>query len=632
MQKGTYLQTISSLLSKSPDDAVEKPGPGGQSDTTANRERTGKIVITSCLALSAVIFSGDIILPLGVAAGVPYVAVVLLAMWGTSERFIYITAALTSVLTVAGFFLSPVGGILWVVLFNRALALFAIWVTAILGSMLMRALNEAKKEKKKAETYLEVAGTILMTVGADQKIKMINKMGCTVLGLSENEIVGKNWFDSFIPERTRKEERYCFHELIKGGRKPEMVNNPPIASPVVTANHSEKLIAWRCTPMRGGDGSVTEILCSGEDITEQKQVENELRRTRKRAVESTKLRDRFLSLVSHDLRNPLSLLLTFLRSLRQNEKLGLDEKERKLLETSIHSAESMADMISELLEMTRLKNGIMQPEKKFINLRLLVLNQIFILAHLAEKKGISLINNIPKKSRIYADPRLCAAVVQNLVANSIKFSTKGDTIAVFVPESQPSTIAIFDTGMGIEPQRFSTIFKYEVQTSTQGSGGERGTGLGLPLCREIMEAHGGKLHVMSAPHEGCTFMAAFPDEKPRVLVVEEDVPVSNEIKQLLVNDGADVECVINGKSARDAISKSPPHLILMDSAASRINGTDLLHYLKNDKKLHQIPIIMTGASADDEHLKQAMRYDDVECLEKALVSEKLMPLVKRAIG
>ena len=627
------MQALNSLRKPS-GETGEKPGPGVHIHTgaDANREKTGKMVIISCLTLSAVILIGDIMLPLGVAAGVPYVAVVLLAMWGTSERFIYITAALASVLTAAGYLLSPEGGVAWVVLANRALALFAIWVTAILGSMLMRALNEAKQEKKKAETYLEVAGTILMTLGTDQKVRMINKMGCTVLGIGENEIVGKNWFDSFIPERTRKEEKYCFEKLIKGGSKPEMGGNPPIVSPVVTADNLEKLIAWRCTQIQGEDGSVSEILCSGEDITERKQTENDLRRTKKRAEESTKLRDRFLSLVSHDLRNPLSLLLTFLRSMRQKEQLGLDEKERKLLETSIHSAESMADMISELLEMTRLKNGIMKPEKKFINLRLLVLNQIFILAHLAEKKGILLVNNIPKKNRLYADPRLCAAVVQNLVANSIKFSIKGDTIAVFIPDGQPSTIAIFDTGMGIEPERFSTIFKYEVQTSTEGSGGERGTGLGLPLCREIMEAHGGKLHVMSAPNEGCTFLAVFPDVKPRVLVVGGDDGANNGIRKMLVNEGAAVESVTNGKRAIDAITKSLPDLILMDSAASRINGTDLLHYLKNDSKLHKVPIIMTAASADNEQLKQAMRYDAVEFLDTALVSEKLMPLVKRHIG
>ena len=605
--------------------------PAGE-ESSASKNQTGKFVTASCLALSCVIFIGDIMLPLGVAGGVPYVAVVLLAVWAASQRFVYIIAGLASVLTVAGYLLSPEGGVLWVVLLNRALALFAIWVTAILGGRLMLALNEAKREKKKARNYLEVAGTILMTIGADQKIRMINKTGCAVLGLDENEIVGKDWFDSFIPEKTRKEERRSFQKLINEKPKPEIDGRPPIESPVVTANNSERLIAWRCTPICGDDGSINEVLYSGEDITERKQAEDELRLTKKRSEEATKLRDRFLSLVSHDLRNPLSLVLTFLRSMRQNEKLGMDEKERRLLQTSIHSAESMGDMISELLEMTRLKNGIMQPEKKFINVRQMVLNQLFVLAHLAEKKGITLVNNIPKNSRIYADPKLFAAVIQNLVANSIKFSVRGDTVAVFAPEDQPSTIAIFDTGMGIEPERFSTIFLYEVQTSTQGSSGERGTGLGLPLCREIMEAHDGELRVMSAPHEGCTFMAIFPDKKPRVLLVGGDESINDKIKKLLVNNGADVESAINGKMACDVISKSPPHLILMDSAASRINGTDLLHYLKNDQELHRIPIIMTTASANDEHVKRAMRYDAVECLEKNLVAEKLMPLVRHHIG
>jgi len=164
-------------------EAGEKPPPKGHNHTDASRERTEKIIIASCLALSGVIFIGDIMFPLGVAGGVPYVAVVLIAMWAPSQRFIYVTAGLGSILTVAGYLLSPEGGLLWMVLANRLLSLFAIWVTAILGSRLMLALNEAKKEKEKARNYLDVAGTILMTIGADQKISMINKMVCDVLGL-----------------------------------------------------------------------------------------------------------------------------------------------------------------------------------------------------------------------------------------------------------------------------------------------------------------------------------------------------------------------------------------------------------------------------------------------------------------
>ncbi|MFQ5431018.1 MAG: ATP-binding protein [Nitrospinota bacterium] len=614
------------------DEAGEKQAASEHRYTDTSRNKAEKVVIASCLSLSGIIFIGDLMIPLGVAGGVPYVAVVLLAMWAPSRRLIYLTAGLCSLLTAAGYFLSPAGGVMWVVLANRALALFAIWATAILGSRLMLALNEAKRAKEKARNYLEVAGTILMTVGADQKIRMINKMGSAVLGLDEDEIVGKNWFENFIPERTRKDEMCGFKEMITGGRKPVSAGNPPITSPVITADGGERLIAWHFTPLRGDDGGIAEVLCSGEDVTERKMVENDLRRTKKRAEESAKLRDRFLSLVSHDLRNPLSLLLIFLRSMRQNDKLELEKKDRKLLETSIHSAETMAEMISELLEMTRLKNGIMKPEKKFLNVRHLVLNQIHLLAHLAKKKGIRLVNNIPKNSRIYADPTLSDAVVQNLAANSIKFSERGDTVAVFMPDDRPSTIAVFDTGMGIEPERFNNIFNYEIQTSTKGSSGERGTGLGLPICREIMEAHGGELLVMSSPREGCTFMAVFPDVKPRVLLVGGDGSVSSEIENLLVNDGATVESVDNGKNAMEVISESPPNLILVDSAASRINGIDLLNELKNDENLRRIPVIVTAESDNEEQARQEMRYEAVEYLEKALVSKELMPLVKRHIG
>jgi len=188
-------------LSRPTGETREKPSAYEHGGTAASGDRTGTIAIASCLVLSGVIFIGDIMLPLGVAGGVPYVAVVLLAMWAPSPGFVYLTAVLGSLLTVAGYFVSPEGGILWVVLLNRSLALFAIWVTAILGSRLTLALKAAREEKNKTRKYLEAAGTVLMTLGADQKIKMINKMGCALLGYDEDEITGKNWFDNFIPER-----------------------------------------------------------------------------------------------------------------------------------------------------------------------------------------------------------------------------------------------------------------------------------------------------------------------------------------------------------------------------------------------------------------------------------------------
>ncbi len=145
-----------------------------------------------------------------------------------------------------------------------------------------------KEERDRVQSYLDIAGVIFLVVGSDQKVILINRKGCEVLGYEEKEIIGKNWFDHFFPERIRGEVKGIFLKIIADGTGHfEYVENP-----VLTKGGEERIIAWHNTVLRDESGKIIGSLSSGEDITERKRVEEEKERLikeLKEAIENVKI-------------------------------------------------------------------------------------------------------------------------------------------------------------------------------------------------------------------------------------------------------------------------------------------------------------------------------------------------------
>jgi PAS domain S-box-containing protein len=144
--------------------------------------------------------------------------------------------------------------------------------------LLFRNLKQSemtvREEKNRIQSYLDIAGVILVVIGADQKVNLINKKGCEILGHNENEMIGKNWFDTFIPKVIREEARASFSTLMKGETNPVEY----LEIPVLTKTGEERIIAWHNAVLRDEKGNVVNTLSSGEDVTERKQMEKELTR------------------------------------------------------------------------------------------------------------------------------------------------------------------------------------------------------------------------------------------------------------------------------------------------------------------------------------------------------------------
>ena len=135
---------------------------------------------------------------------------------------------------------------------------------------------EIQKEKDKLQKYLEIAGVILVVINSNQKVSLINKKGCEILGYEQKEIIGKNWFDTFLPVRNKNAVKGIFNKLMEGKIEPVEY----VEGIVLTKSGEERTISWHNTIIKDKEGNVISALSSGEDITEKKKAEAELEKYR----------------------------------------------------------------------------------------------------------------------------------------------------------------------------------------------------------------------------------------------------------------------------------------------------------------------------------------------------------------
>ncbi len=368
------------------------------------------------------------------------------------------------------------------------------------------------------------------------------------------------------------------------------------------------------------------------DITERKIAEIELVKAKEAAEEATKLKDKFVSLVSHDLRGPLGTMMGLINFALNDKKEPQGEESKRILKSAVSSGNKMLTMIKDLLSISRLKTGKLVPNPEFLDARIIVEYVLANVGHQAKSKGITLTNEIVKNSRIYADRSLLTEVIQNLVSNAIKFCGKGDAVKLFIPAGKQTTIAVADSGSGISPDDIENIFSYEEKTSTAGTAGETGTGLGLPLSKDIMEAHGGTLTVASELAGGTTFYAELPFVKPRVMVVDDDEDVRTLYTFHLNKLDVEIVEAENGVDALEKMEGSLPHLILTDIKMPKMDGLELLKKLKGNAKFDKIAVIVITSMNDEDVRTKATQLRCDEYIVKPIDPSNFISRVKRYIA
>lgn len=221
------------------------------------------------------------------------------------------------------------------------------------------------------------------------------------------------------------------------------------------------------------------------------------------------VKDKIISIISHDFRSPLHTLHSFLQLLKQ-DLLTKEEISDATLHID-HSLESTMGMIDNLLTWGSNQMSGMTLNQVTFDIRELVHDNLQLILPRAECKKVTIINRIEKPTLVFGDRETTNIVLRNLITNSIKFSRPNDSILISAEEEENRTvISVKDTGVGIAPERLNSLFDGSLNVTTVGTANEKGTGLGLALCQELVHQNGGEIWVESTQGEGSTFSFSIP--------------------------------------------------------------------------------------------------------------------------
>jgi len=370
-----------------------------------------------------------------------------------------------------------------------------------------QAEEALRGERDRAQKYLDVAGVTLVALDAKQKVSLINKRGCEILGHPEEEIIGKNWFDNFVPDRVRSEVVAVFNKLMAG--EIELVEY--YENSVLTKTGGELLIAWHNTVLTDERGNTIGILSSGEDITERRLLW-------KRMIEYeelSKLKSDILSTVSHELRTPLAIIKGYSTMLVDyTQKLSSKEKTEHL--RSIDNAtDRLTELVDHLLDMSRLDAGLLKLDMAFTSISKVIKGAVAEASLRTPKHNIAshVGGRLP---RVNIDTKRIRQVLDNLIDNACKYSKEGTEVVVSAQrEGKELVVSVADQGTGIHAKEVNRVFdrlhSAEKRLTSQGEG----LGLGLAISKGLVEAHGGRIWAESELGKGSTFYFSLPLDTKR---------------------------------------------------------------------------------------------------------------------
>jgi PAS domain S-box-containing protein len=265
-------------------------------------------------------------------------------------------------------------------------------------------------------------------------------------------------------------------------------------------------------PLRNSRGEITGIVGITRDITARKFAELEVERKNEQLEKIIAEKDKFFSIVAHDLRGPFNYFLGFTEIISDELDSMSTQKIREITLGMRKSASQLYSLLENLLEWSKMQQGHIQFTPQKFRLFDKVTGCVELISGPAIKKQIEIIFNIPSNIDVTADPHMFEEIVRNLVSNSIKFTPQGGKIIISGSETSEHTteIKVSDSGIGMNPEMVKSLFKLNAQNRRKGTEGEESTGLGLILCKEFIEKHHGKLRVESEVGKGSSFSFTIP--------------------------------------------------------------------------------------------------------------------------
>ncbi len=375
---------------------------------------------------------------------------------------------------------------------------------AIQQSNLYEQLQIELQERQQAEATIREAerrwrslldNVELIVVGLDRlgTINYVNPFFLNLTGYTYTEVLGKNWFENFIPRSHQQSIQTVFSAVLNESTHPYYRNA------ILTKSGEERFIGWNNTMLKDSMENIIGTISIGEDITERQKIE--------------RIKDEFIGIVSHELRTPLTAIQMSLGLIKTGVYDQKPEKARRMIEIALLDTNRLVNLVNDILDLERLDSGRAVFEKTFCQAADLIQQAIDGIQAIATQQQISLIVT-PTDVKVWAAADAIVQTLTNLLSNAIKFSPPQSAIHLSVTSQIDGVqFQVRDRGRGIPTEKLELIFGRFQQVDSSDSREKGGTGLGLAICRSIIERHGGKIWAESSLGVGSTFFFTLPSEK-----------------------------------------------------------------------------------------------------------------------
>jgi PAS domain S-box-containing protein len=258
--------------------------------------------------------------------------------------------------------------------------------------------------------------------------------------------------------------------------------------------------------------AINGVLLNYRDISERKEREQKINVQNEQLHKLNAEKDKFFSIIAHDLRGPMGLFMQLTELLADKETVLSADEVSEMIDDMSNLAQNTFNLLEELLEWSQISRGYYDFNPERIILNKVVAECFKILTDQARRKGIELVDNISNEMEVIADKNMLQSVIRNLFSNAIKFTSEGGkvTISAQTAENNQISVSVKDTGIGMTEDLRNELFRIDSNTKRPGTNGEKSAGLGLLLCKEFVEKQGGKISVESEQKIGSVFSFTLP--------------------------------------------------------------------------------------------------------------------------
>jgi PAS domain S-box-containing protein len=490
-----------------------------------------------------------------------------------------------------------------------------------------RKLAEAELEavSERLRVTLASIGDAVVSADVQGKVTFTNAVAERLMGL-QSPPIGRPLQDVFVivNETTREPVENPVDKVLRSGDIVGLANHTVLLRP----DGSELPIDDSGAPIRNRDGETIGVVMVFRDVSERRQLEIELQKYTRELEESDRRKDEFLSMLAHELRNPLAPLSSSVRLLERLQG-GASPQVGRALGTMNRQIGHMTRLVDDLLDVARLKSGSIELRKAPVDLTDVVLQASEMARTVADAGGVDLVVPPVPSLVVDGDATRLVQVVANLLTNAAKFTPAGGTASIRVrDEGGQALLVVRDTGVGIEPALLPRIFDLFVQGDRSLDRASGGLGIGLTVARSIVELHGGTIRAVSEGRgKGAEFVIQLPllaggvaraPESPRaaeaaaapldILVVDDNVDALDALSSLLEMEGHAVRSAASAAAALQLLNEFQPDAVLLDIGLPGMNGYELARAIRKqagNRRMLLVAISGYGDSAAKQSSAQA---------------------------